>query len=148
MTFKQKYAAVVAILVIGVGGYFLFYVPYENQIIYQQNVECTALVAKSEASSEASIARLLGDLNGWLFYPSQSHFNQRLNTCLGYFSNSDTIMLKGSADQMYFSKSIMDVVGNKTIVTSETEMVLSTTTLIGGVSTDDFAQQEAALMSE
>lgn len=145
---KVIISAVVGVFVVGLLGYFLFYVPYENQIAYQQNVACSELVTKAEASDETQIAQVVRILNVWLFYPPQSHFNKRLNTCLGYFSNSYTISSNNSATQLYFSRSISDVISNKTIVTSDTEMVLSNTTLVSGVSSDEFNRQEAILMSE
>ena len=140
-----------AVLIIGVGSYFLFYVPYENQFAYQQNLECSKLVTQTETSDEVKITQVLGS-TGLIFSTPQSHFNKVLNTCIGVFSFNISNYSK-TAGYIEFSLSIVDVVSGKTILSSDTSMTTSkgvnnSTTLNSGVSQDAFKQQEAVLMSE
>lgn len=142
---KKKVIAISIVVIAALSTlcYFLFYVPYENQIAYQQNVECNALVAKYRASQ---------DLIGTVVSPEESHFNKNLNTCL-----SEEMIVSISTSETQTTKLIYDVVNGKFVVTTgiDTKTVggISTTTiisgnLVNGVSPDEFAQQEATLMSE
>lgn len=143
---KNKRTAIIivtGVIALGLLCYFLFYLPYENQIAYQQSVECNALVAKYRTSQ---------DLTGTVVSPPESHFNKKLNTCL-----SEEMIISISTGETQTTKQIYDVVNGKFVLTTgiDTKTIdgISTTTiisdnLVNGVPPDEFVQQEAILMSE
>ncbi len=148
---KNQTTAIVlaALMVFCLFAYFVFYVPHENQIAYQQSVECTGLVAQAEKSNEA---KTQGSLRGFIFAEPKAHFNRRLNTCLGDFSANYSTNVNATTGELTITKSIVDVVSNAAIFTSVTNTFtsngVSTTTLSGGISPDDFIVQENILMTE
>ena len=141
---KNKTTAIVlaALMVFGLLAYFVFYVPHENQIAYQQGVECNNLVAKAEAAYEAKT----GNVPGVSFNAPGAHFNKRMNTCLGSFTGKEYVVINATTNRFDVTKWIVDVVSNATILSSVTSTLTSqntsTTTLNSGVSADDFMLQE------
>ncbi len=159
MLTNKNTAIIVSVIALAIViAYFAFYQPYENQIAYQRNVQCSDLVAKYVANDKLTFQQLGVSNNNPLenWWNSSSHFSRSLNTCLGDIAYTQTNLsaaTKPNGVDQYIDSSIVDVVSNKILVESDVDRNIAhdgstTYTVLKGVSPSQFKQEETTLMSE
>lgn len=139
------------LLVLAVVGYFVFYVPYSNQLAYQRNVGCAQMANAYWTNMKAEDIQQFGSAPGTYFPDPISHFNSRLNTCL-VETHIVSVDLKSSSGDQLISRSVIDVVSGKALIQDSVDLRFAgnsvSTTTVAGLPDQDFERQEAALMGQ
>ena len=143
---NKIYGVVLLVLALAVisGGFYLFN-KHEQTVAFERNTQCHSLAVTYWQNAQSTFASLYS--NKTKSVEPQSHFNSKLNTCLGYFEA--TIYLPASASSpadTLLDNEIVDVVADKVLLNSTTDMGDGSES--GQVSEQEFDKQEAILMSQ